>query len=124
MAKDEGLDPVSMLAEEYRKDLLKLDSFDELVRADFMTYADLKEIEIMANKYDLEEKVTKENVHIVLGGLKSLVLSLLRELAVEDVLERAKEEMTDRVPKKPTEDITEEPESIEDVTEEPKSIKK
>jgi hypothetical protein len=89
------IDPVSLLANDYAKDLDELRKLDPAI----ITEIDMKRLKKLALKYGLNPKIDKQNFPTMVGKLSKHIQDLLGDLAY-DILERERELKPEKKPKK------------------------
>ena len=89
------IDPVSLLANDYAKDLEELRKLDPTI----ITQIDMKRLEKLRLKYGIREKINKKTFPVVIGLLSKHIQNLLADLAY-DILEREREKSPEKKPKR------------------------
>jgi hypothetical protein len=107
---DEEKSAVRTLSDDYRQDLDMLRALYPVIVSD----VDIRQLNVLARKYDIATAVKRENYVDVLGALSAKIRAKLEELAIVHELESIREESIDRKPKKEIVTRQKMPDSIED----------
>ena len=86
--------PIEILGVEYKDDLSKLKTMNPVA----ITKFDINKLYDIANKYGIENKITKHNFYKVKGMIVRTILEKLEKFAIKDVLGKAIEESPNKLP--------------------------
>jgi len=108
--KEKDRSPVSVLAEDYQRDLDALRNLSPLI----ITPQDIDQLKILSLKYGLEPDITKKNFIVRLGMVNSCILDKLEALAIENVLDSERQKDPSKKPRRESFETQEVPESLRD----------